>query len=313
MNAQVPPAVLDTRVPFTRATAIAAGIEPRLLRGSRFRRLFRGVYVDAAVADSPLLRGQAALELYAGSPAFVSHATAGRIHGVPLPALPEEHVTVLHRGHRRRHEGVKVHSVKSATVVERGGIKVSSYEQMFVELASLLTLVDLVVVGDNLVRRGCTTLAGLAGFCAKSAAADARKAGRAAAYVREEVDSPMESRLRMLIVLAGLPEPEVNRTLRAEDGQQLRRYDLSYPSVRVIVEYDGRPHIEREEQWEKDLVRREAIDDDGWRILVVTAAGIYKRPEETVHRVWRLLRARRLSGVPTTPAATWQPHFPGQR
>jgi hypothetical protein len=81
------------------------------------------------------------------------------------------------------------------------------------------------------------------------------------ALVRERVDSPMESRLRMLIVLAGLPEPRVNVTYGEEDGLVLRRYDLSWPEVRVIVEYDGRHHVERVEQWESDLERREAIDD----------------------------------------------------
>jgi very-short-patch-repair endonuclease len=82
--------------------------------------------------------------------------------------------------------------------------------------------------------------------------------------------------------------------------------------VRVIVEYDGRQHIEREHSWESDLERREAIDDDGWRILVVTSRGIYREPGRTVVRVWRLLRARRLPGVPNRPSDAWRPHFPGR-
>ena len=121
----------------------------------------------------------------------------------------------------------------------------------------------------------------------------------------------METLLRMLIVLAGLPEPEINVRIRARDGEVVRRYDLSWPSARVIVEYDGRPHIEREDQWEADLDRREAIDDDGWRILVVTAKGIYHDPARTVLRVWRLLRRRRLAGLPAAPSDAWRPHFPG--
>lgn len=303
---------LDTRRPFTRAAALAAGIEPRLLRGSRFRRIFRGVYVDADVPDTALLRGQASVALFRSASAFASHATAARIHGLPLPPLPYEHVSVFRAADRRAHAGVRVHVARSATLLEIGGIKVSSYRQVFVELASLLTLMDLVVVGDNLVRQGRVTPEALVDFCRTSPHRSARRALVAATYVREDVDSPMETRLRMLIVLAGLPEPEVNRTLRAEDGQPVRRYDLSYPAVRVIVEYDGRPHIERVEQWEADLQRREAIDDDGWRILVVTSAGIYRRPEETVLRVWRLLRQRGLPGVPPSPSNGWRPHFPAR-
>jgi very-short-patch-repair endonuclease len=76
------------------------------------------------------------------------------------------------------------------------------------------------------------------------------------------------------------------------------------------VEYDGRQHIEREESWEADLERREAIDDDQWRILVVTSRGIYREPERTVSRIWRLVRDRRLPGAPARPSDDWRPHFP---
>ena len=303
-------AAFDTRRPFTRADAIEAGIDPRLLRGSQFRRMFRGVYVEASAPETPLLRGQAAVTLFRSVPAFASHATAARIHGVPLPVLPDEDVTVFRAADRRGHVGIRTHVTRSAALVEIGGIRVSSCRQMFVELGTVLALVDLVVVGDNLARRGMATPASLLEFCSSSSHRGARRAARAAAYVRCGVDSAMETRLRMLLVLAGLPEPEVNRTLRAEDGQPVRKYDLSYPMVRVIVEYDGRQHVERIEQWESDLARREAIDDEGWRILVVTSAGIYRRPEQTVLRVWRLLRGRRLAGVPRRPADGWRPHFP---
>lgn len=301
----------DTSRPFTRADAIAAGVEPRLLRGSRFRRIFRGVYVDAAVPDSPQLRGQAALRIYAGTSAFVSHASAARIHGVPIPPLPGEHVTVLHRKERKKVSDPRVHVASSATVMTRRGVRVSSYAQMFVELATMLTLVDLVVVGDNLAKRELIDPTALIGFCERSRHPASGAARRAAALVRSGVDSPMETRLRLLLVFAGLPEPEVNLTLRTEQGDPYRKYDLSYPQIKVIIEYDGRHHIEREDQWEADLERREAIDDDGWRILVVTAKGIYRDPATTVARVFRLLKARGLHGLPTGPREGWRDHFPG--
>ena len=49
--------------------------------------------------------------------------------------------------------------------------------------------------------------------------------GRAAALVRERVDSPRESRLRLCLVLAGLPEPEVNPVVTV-DGRRVGRVDL---------------------------------------------------------------------------------------
>ena len=38
----------------------------------------------------------------------------------------------------------------------------------------------------------------------------------------------MESRVRMLIVLAGLPEPTTNHVIRYPNGDWRRRLDLSY-------------------------------------------------------------------------------------
>lgn len=262
---------LDTRRPFTRADALKAGVEPCLLRGQGFRSILRNVYVASSVPDSPKLRARAALCLVPGA-AWASHATAARVYKVPLPALPGEHVSVHAAKDRRATAGLCCHlAARSSQVVVVDGMRISSARQMFVELAGLLTLVDLVVVGDNLVRRGFVTPEGLVEFCRNSGHRSAGAASRAAAHVRDRVDSPMETRLRMLLVLAGLPEPEVNLTIHDVSGAPLRRYDLSYPSIKVIVEYDGRQHVEREDNWESDLDRREDIDDEGWRILVVTS------------------------------------------
>ncbi|KRF11299.1 hypothetical protein ASG90_16165 [Nocardioides sp. Soil797] len=182
---------------------------------------------------------------------------------------------------------------------------------MFVELASLLTLVDLVVVGDNLVRTERVSTEELRQVSGESELPNAARAVVAAGLVRERVDSPMETRLRLLIVLAGLPEPKVNLTLRNVEGAAIRRYDLSFPEARLILEYDGRQHVERIEQWESDLQRREAIDSDEWRIMVFVSADIYRRPGQTLQRISRVMRARRVPGLPSCLSDQWRPHFPG--
>lgn len=301
---------LDTSRPFRRADALTDGLTAKELRGPRFRPIFRGVLVDARVTITPKVHAEAALRLFDPT-AFASHASAARLLDVPIPTLADEHVTVFHQRMRRHHRGIRTHVSDTRDVRRVDGLLVSDHARMFVELAELVGLVDLVVVGDHLVRKGAITCAELVAYCAASRHRTARAARRAAAYVRADVDSPMETRLRMLLVLAGLPEPEINVKIRAADGEVMRRYDLSFPTVRVIVEYDGRQHIERVEAWESDLERREAIDDDGWRILVVVASGIYKSPERTVLRVWRLLRARGLEGVPARLDDEWRAHFPG--
>jgi hypothetical protein len=302
---------LDARRPFTRADALAAGISPKALRGSRFRRLFRGVYISAEVPVTPLVRAQAALLLHPPT-AFASHVTAARVYGLPVPNLPDEHVGVLRSNDRRPQPGLKSHVVRAARVVRYRGIRVSELCQMFVQLASQLPLVGLVAVGDAMVRKFKIPLEELVGYCASSTDKHASTARRAASYVREGVDSPMETRLRMLIVLAGLPEPEVNVKLYDGWGNVRRRLDLSYPEIRLIVEYDGRQHAEDTAQWNSDLERREEFDDGQWRILVVTAKGIYREPERTLQRVHKALVARGYPGVPRRFSDDWQVHFPAR-
>jgi hypothetical protein len=301
---------LDTRRPFTRKAALSSGLTPKQLRGRRFRRLLRGVFVEASVPRWDEERIDAALMLHDPT-AVASHCSAARLLGVPVPTCPDEHVTVLDARHRRRREGVICHLDPAVEVTTRHGRRVVAARVLFLQLAAHVNFVDLVVIGDHLVRRRLATPESLRELAARTPGAAGRRARAAAKLVRSGVDSPMETRLRLLLVLAGIPEPQVNLTLRDVDGEPVRRFDLSWPDVKVVVEYDGRHHVEREETWERDLDRREAMDDDGWRLLVVTARGIYSDPERTVRRVLDVLRARRLPGLPVQPDDGWRPHFPG--
>ncbi|UDY23189.1 DUF559 domain-containing protein [Nocardioides sp. Kera G14] len=302
---------LDTRVPFTRADALKAGITASQLRSSAYVAMHQGIYVASDVEVTPRIRALAALQGFPAG-AFASHATAGRLWELPLPTLPDEHVTVADRKHRRRRPGIVCHSPRRAVIGTKGEVPCTSSAQTFVDLADQLSLVDLVVVGDHLVRKGICKVRQLVEAAARATGSSAEHARLAASLVRPKVDSPMESRLRLLLVLAGLPEPDVNPLVSTDGGLTMRKYDLCWLKARFIVEYDGRHHIERVEQWESDLTRREAIDDDGWRIIVVTADGIYKNPGETVAKVHRLLRERRVPGTPVMTDPGWQRHFPGR-
>jgi very-short-patch-repair endonuclease len=305
---------LDPTQPFTRAQALAAGITDHQLASPRYHRLHTSIYVEARVDLTPVIRARAALVAF-GSTAFASHTTAARLWGLPLPTAAGEHVTVAAKIDRRKRAGVSCHHLpagRQARLLEVDGVRVSAPEQVFVELASSLGLVDLVIVGDQMVRTGLVGLAQLRKHVAGWTGPGRAQARAAVAFVRERVDSPMETRLRLLIVLAGLPEPLVNITYSEDHGLTRRKYDLSWPEARLIVEYDGRHHVERVDQWESDLTRREAIDDSGWRILVVVASGIYTDPAGTLARIHRLLLQRGHPGVPKQLTPTWRQHFPGR-
>jgi hypothetical protein len=308
MTATAPDPGLDPRAPFTVGEALGAGLDLTELRARRWHRVFRGVYVASGVRLTLLLRTRAALLLHP-SAAHVSHATAAALYRIAVPDDPDVHVTVQRQVDRRSRPGLRAH-VRAGGSTRRivQGVPASSPLQLFIELAASLPLVDAVAAGDAMIRLGLVTFDELNDHCAQARGRHSRTARRVVAYVREGVDSSMETRVRMLIVLAGLPEPQVNFKIRDEFGTVLRRLDMSYPTVCLMVEYDGRQHAERVDQWESDIDRREGFDNDGWQTLIVTSAGIYKDPERTLMRIRKALRAKGVRVGPMSDA--WRAHFP---
>jgi hypothetical protein len=240
------------------------------------------------------VRARAAL-LLAPEGAVVARHTAAALWGGVVPASPDIQL-VIPPGSRLRVSGVDARVRRQHETVQHGGLPLTCATQTFLDLAGDLDLVDLVVLGDSLVRSGVATLDDLVAAAAAYRGRRARAARRAAGYVRQGVDSPMESRLRMLLVLAGLPEPVVNHALRDETTGRVRyRLDLSYPKWRIAIEYDGRQHAENTAQWRWDVQRREDLDADGWRLVVVLSGDLYRSPARTLERIVTAARAQGVS------------------
>ena len=92
----------------------------------------------------------------------------------------------------------------------------------------------------------------------------------------------METRLRWLLIQAGLPRPEVQTSLSDAATGVGARADLYYPSKRLILEYDGSNHRER---LVEDNRRQNLLINAGFRLLRFTAADIYGRPQVVVAQV----------------------------
>ena len=285
------PAELRGR-PFLADEAAVHGIGPDVLRGKRFRRLFTQVYVCANVEVTVQVRVDAAL-LLVPRDAAACDRTAAELLGLPVPADGQTHLAVSVNYDRRRVRGIRVHRLAPSTEIATvGGRRVTPPLTTFLGLANSLNPLDLVVLGDAMVRRSLVTTSELVDAAAASNGRGVVLARRTAALVRPRVDSPMETRLRLLLVLSGLPEPETNRPATGHAGQWLATPDLRYQAERVVVEYDGRHHRERAEQYERDLPRRELMEREGWHVIVVTAHQFFGDPEGVALRVAAALRAR---------------------
>jgi len=164
------------------------------------------------------------------------------------------------------------------------GIPVSSPLDTFVELGTLLGHADLVAVGDWLVLdpryrrthdpRPCATPVSLRDALERQRPWGVREARRAAMRVRLGVESPQETRLRLLLEDAGLPSPICGMLVHDRQGAEIGYFDMVWPEERVIVEYDGDQHRTDVAQYEKDILRFDRATAGGWRVVRVRKAGL---------------------------------------
>lgn len=107
----------------------------------------------------------------------------------------------------------------------------------------------------------------------------------AAAKIRPGVDSPQESRLRLRLIAAGLPEPTVNHSLDDEiDGRPLRWADLAYINYKIVIQYEGDHHRSRN-QLAADIARDDDWQRAGWTIVRLTAADLKAQGAYAVAKV----------------------------
>ena len=302
--------VMDTTRPFTRSEAKRWGLSDRDLTSPRFVRLFHNVYVDRQRTRTLPLRVEAALRV-APPTAMASHHTAALLWGGAVPRHSAIHLTVP-AGHDCRVDGIRTHRFLSVErPVLRAGLRLTSPERTVCDLANQLDLLELVTLGDRLVRRGVTSPERLIAAADDWSGPRARLARRAMRLVRPGVDSPPESRLRLLVVLAGLPEPTVNHILRDPvTGEWLRRFELAYRDLLLAIEYQGRWHRQSEEVWASDIRRREDTDRRTWRIIEVIADDLDHDPLQTLRRIET---ARRERGAPAVTRFNedYRAFFPG--
>lgn len=305
----------DVRQPFTPKLARTHGLDRAALLGPEFHRIMHGIYVSSAVPITFELTVRAVLGLM-DDDAHLSHFSAARFWRLWAPHDPALHVC---RVGTRRHSraGVITHvclrhgeARQPGDILKRNGIAVTGPVGCFFELATELCLVDLVILGDSLVRQGRIRPAELVARALAYSGPGARRAREAARLIRAEVDSPMETRLRLLVVFAGLPEPRVNLKLRDAEGHVVRRIELVYEAFRIALEYDGEQHRETSDAWNEDILRRDELTSAGLRSVVVTKRGVFREPAVTVDRVERALRDAGWSGA-RRPRRDWRSHFPG--
>jgi hypothetical protein len=206
--------------------------------------------------------------------------------------------------HQVRRPGLEVSRARRLPP-SRGGLVCP--EHAFATAARRLNLVDLVAAGDWLVRRTLTTPDSLTAYTRAYRGAGAALARRAAVLVRRRVDSPGETKLRLCLVLTGLPEPQCNVTL-GTDAYPIGKVDLLLEAYKVILEYEGDHHRTDKRQWSVDIGRVEDFTAEGYRVLRVTADHL-RQPRALVKRVHDALVAGGFTGPAPVFSAEWCASF----
>lgn len=269
------------------------------LRGAGVQHPFHGV--SSIDLDLDSVRGRcAAFEPNLLPGQVFSHTTALALWGAPLPAVPRSlHLSVVFPRTPPRGRGVVGHSLRFTDPRVRDGLPVSSPSTAWCQSAVLLGLDDLVAAGDGLVtgpRRAGERLPGMVAVdeLARAVGNWSRRPGfrklrSALELVRSGVDSRRETFVRLLLVRAGLPEPVVDMPVEVAGGLVLHS-DLGYPDLRLAIEYEGDGHRTSRRAWERDILRRELMEDAGVGVIRVTSEQL-ARPVALVRRIARRIAA----------------------
>lgn len=104
------------------------------------------------------------------------------------------------------------------------------------------------------------------------------RAQRAIALASPEAESILESLLRLLILLSGLPPPELQIPVHMRNGKTYYA-DMGYSDKRLLIEADGRDHHSKWRQVADDMMRHNSLVGQGWRVLRFTWAQVLYQPD----------------------------------
>jgi very-short-patch-repair endonuclease len=275
---------------------VASGLlTPERLRSRAWRRLYRGVYADAALPDTHGVRIAGAALLLPRTAAFAGRSAAYLLGAETLvgTATPVE-VAVPAADRFGPVAGLRIRfaTLQQGDVRTVGRHPCTRPLRTAVDIARFDPFPESVVALDVLLARGLVR-AGELEDAVRSlpAGRGTRRARTAVDLADERAESPPESRLRVLLRLAGL-DPQPQFVVRDADGRQLARVDLAFPEQRVAIEYDGAWHG-APGQLAKDRRRLNRLVQEGWRVLHLTAADLHD-PAAALTAVRRLLASHEI-------------------
>jgi very-short-patch-repair endonuclease len=216
--------------------------------------------------------------------------TAAWLFGLEVEPTNTVEIVAPPRSGLRSRAGLLVcrFEIPSGEIVSIRGFPATAVPRTLAALCLRRPAVEALIAIDRAIH---LRLVDSAALCQYAEAADGRRGAarlRSLALLGAPAESPMETRLRWLLIQARLPRPEVQTSLNDAATGFVARADLYYPSKRLILEYDGGNHRER---LVEDNRRQNLLINAGFRLLRFTAPDIYGRPQVVVAQVRAALSA----------------------
>lgn len=286
----------------------------RQIDGGNLRRLRSGVYAHSeGLEDVPEYerRRRAFLELTlaaarsVGAGTVMSHGSALALHGLPLHDIPLDLPTATRQrqggGTRRSSALICANLPLDGSITDVDGIPVTTPARTIIDVTRTVSLESGVSAADEAIRRNLCTRSDL------QSEAESAKGRTGAARARALpgltsglAESVLESLIRLILVLGGLPEPELQVRLGVRGGQRFR-VDFYWREWRLIAEADGFGKYgttpeEIRRNWNAERNRQRQLEDVGFVVLRFTWEDL-RRPDLIVRRVRSEMRRQERLGL----------------
>ncbi len=283
-----------------------AGVPRKRTAAKDLVTVSRGVRVPVLSGAS----GAAAMRAYTDldDTTILVSLSAGRVWNIPLPA----NLTGDWRIHLARRRGfsfprranVVGHSLTFMPdeVMDYDDVRLTSPARTWLDLAAVMSLEGLVAAGDHLVcshgpdfpvpKESLCSVEELRGIIGRHPGRRGVRAAREAVeLIRIGADSAPESLMRLALINANLPEPELNHVVRNHFGQPVLWPDAAYQEYKVSLQYDGQHHGGAEQHlW--DIERQEKSLAHGWLEVRISKHDLEGEWPVVVHKVRRALKSR---------------------
>lgn len=304
---------------FTTRDALDSGVTSSRMRRTDLLRPAQGVRMKVAIQADPssfqanpsALQADPSSLCLAIQQSLPAHSrfcgvTAAQLLGVPLPHYAARgariHVAVPAPATAPTGRAIAGHSFDASLgdSMAMNGLRISSAEHTWYELAATLWLLDLVAAGDYLIHddKPFTTREGLASLHNSFAGRRGiRRARQALELLNEYSESPQESKLRVILIHGGI-SATANLPITTSGGYNYR-VDLAIPERLLVIEYQSDKYHMDAAAFRRDMTRISRLEADGWYVIQFNANDLYNSAEVCA-RVRRVLAGRPLVRYPLT-------------